>query len=385
MLDWTIDGPTGADAAGTFAYDAVNRIASRTRSAPGLAAVSESFSYDALGNLTLLGGEPQRFEHASKPHAITSRGATTYAHDASGNLARAAGRHFRFDSADRLVCVGSAAGQCDVLRAVYDAQGDRVAEQAGATWRGFIGPEQVRTIADGVDASRLEITAFGERVAYAIIEAPRVAAALPLFELEVPPWAFAVPPLSALLTCLALALRGGLLAGIARRPVRAGLTAVLVAAVAIPSPAFAGGGGWSWQFSYRWVLSDALGSGLAVLDETGLLLHQTRFEPFGAVDAGEFHAAADHPPRRYFAGHPEQAETGLHYMNARWLDPETGTFLSVDPVVRDVAKSQSLNGYAYAENNPIAFNDPTGACLPPECRTYGLVSSGYIPSHAVVV
>jgi RHS repeat-associated protein len=283
------------------------------------------------------------------------------------------------------VCVGSAAGQCDVLRVVYDARGDRVAERAGNTWRGFLGPGQVRTIAGGADESRLEITAFGERIAYAIIAKPRVASALPLFDREVPAWLLALPAIAALLAALALAVRGGLVAGFARRPVHAAVTAVLIAAVAIPSPAFAGGGGWTFEFSYRWVLSDALGSGLAVLDEAGLLLHQTRFAPFGGTDAGEYHAAGDPAPRRYFAGHPEQVETGLHYMNARWLDPATGTFLSVDPVVRDVAKSQSLNGYAYAENNPIAFNDPTGACIPPECRTVGLVSSGFIPSHAVVV
>ncbi len=46
-------------------------------------------------------------------------------------------------------------------------------------------------------------------------------------------------------------------------------------------------------------------------------------------------------------------------------------------MVRDVANAQSLNGYAYAENNPIAFDEPTGACIPPECRTTGLWFSGH--------
>src|SRR5206468_3649502 len=67
----------------------------------------------------------------------------------------------------------------------------------------------------------------------------------------------------------------------------------------------------------------------------------------------------------YFAGHPEQAETGLHYMNARWLDPETGSFASVDPVVAAVGDPQSFNAYAYARNNPIAAADPTGAFMTP--------------------
>jgi RHS repeat-associated protein len=244
---------------------------------------------------------------------------------------------------------------------IYDAAGKRVAERAGGTTRGFIGPDQVRTVAGGIDESRLEISAFGERVAYTVFAAPRIAAPLHALELEVPSWVLSLPCAVALSWCLALAIRGGLLAGVARRPACAGLAGLLIAAVAIPSPAFAGGGGWSGQLSTRWVLSDALGSGLAVLDETGLLLHQTRFEPFGAVDDGEYHAAPDPSLRRYFAGHPEQAETGLHYMNARWLDPQTGVFLGVDPLVASPDDPQSYNAYAYARNNPIALADPTGA------------------------
>ena len=361
VLAWAVEGPPGTNASGSYTFDARNRIASRTRTAPGLSDASESYAYDALGNLTAIGGQIQRFEHPAKPHALTSRGAISYAYDASGNLRRAGARYFRFDSANRLACAGSGPGQCDVLRVIYDAAGERIAERAGGTTRGFIGPDQVRTVAGGIDESRLEISALGERVAYTVIAAPQIAAPLHALEFEVPSWVLALPCAAALLWCLALAIRGGLLAGVARRPACAGLAGLLIAAVAIPSPAFAGGGGWTWQLSTRWVLSDALGSGLAVLDETGLLLHQTRFEPFGAVDDGEYHAASDPSLRRYFAGHPEQAETGLHYMNARWLDPQTGVFLSVDPLVASTGDPQSHNAYAYARNNPIALADPTGA------------------------
>ncbi|TMA33732.1 MAG: hypothetical protein E6J87_09175 [Deltaproteobacteria bacterium] len=387
VLGWAVDGPAGTDASGTYGYDARNRIASRTRSAPGLPDAAESFAYDPLGNLVSLGGEAQRFEHPTKPHAITSRGAKTYAWDASGNLAQAGGRYFRFDSADRLVCVGSAPGQCDVLSAIYDAEGERVAERAGSTSRIFLGPEQVRTVAPGVDEQRLEITAVGERVAYSVSQISRFAQAPVVFDLEVPPWLLASPPAAVLIWCLALALRAGLLAGVARRPAYAALAGVLVAAVAIPSPAFASGGAWETR-TYRWVLSDALGSGLAELDETGRLVRQTRFEPFGGVDDGEYQAAPDPQHRRYFAGHPEQAETGLHYMNARWLDPETGTFLSVDPIVARAGDPQAYNAYTYARNNPIGSADPTGAFDTPlselqncnRCSGFAFVPGFYITS-----
>jgi hypothetical protein len=44
----------------------------------------------------------------------------------------------------------------------------------------------------------------------------------------------------------------------------------------------------------------------------------------------------------------------LDYALARWQDPETGRFTSLDPA-RD-----GLNWYVYCANNPIAFVDPTG-------------------------
>lgn len=44
------------------------------------------------------------------------------------------------------------------------------------------------------------------------------------------------------------------------------------------------------------------------------------------------------------------------------MDPATGTFLSVDPVVPKYDDPQSLNAYAYARNNPASSNDPTGMC-----------------------
>jgi hypothetical protein len=42
------------------------------------------------------------------------------------------------------------------------------------------------------------------------------------------------------------------------------------------------------------------------------------------------------------------------------MDPESGTFVSVDPVVPDAGDPQSYNAYVYARNNPVSRVDPTG-------------------------
>lgn len=50
----------------------------------------------------------------------------------------------------------------------------------------------------------------------------------------------------------------------------------------------------------------------------------------------------------------------LNYALARWQDPETGRFTSLDPA-RD-----GMNWYAYCAGNPIAYVDPTGLGYNPE-------------------
>ena len=51
--------------------------------------------------------------------------------------------------------------------------------------------------------------------------------------------------------------------------------------------------------------------------------------------------------------------TGLTLLGARFYDPRTGVFISVDPEV-DEYDPQRLHAYAYANNNPVTFSDPDG-------------------------
>ncbi|MDA1360271.1 hypothetical protein O1R50_11595 [Glycomyces luteolus] len=53
--------------------------------------------------------------------------------------------------------------------------------------------------------------------------------------------------------------------------------------------------------------------------------------------------------------------TGYTHIGARDYNPTTGRFLSVDPIA-DLSSAQQLNGYAYSNNSPATFSDPTGLC-----------------------
>jgi len=391
VLAWSTTSPPGGLTVndGSYAYDARNRLISWSRNGQ-----PESFQYDPLGNLTQHGAAGQTFTHLTKAHAITQRveGSTTrdYTYDASGNVAAVqttenlgapSTRTYTFDSADRLVCVKSAPGpSCDVLRVVYDLAGRRIYERAGDSTRRFVGDWYVHTTeASGLKAMRTEVFAWGERVAYIdVAETEGSALGLSGLGFEVPPWGLALPPLVALAWCLGLALRGGLLEGVARRPGSAALTSVLIISLAIPFPVRAGGGNPARTTIQRWVLSDKIGSGIVEVDEDGLVTSHTRYKPFGGIDAEAPLPAT--PGSHFFAGHRQQEETGLHYMQARWQDPVTGTFLSVDPLIVPT-DPQSHTGYSYARNNPISFNDPTG--MSAGCGPIGVACWGGIPTEVL--
>jgi RHS repeat-associated protein len=50
----------------------------------------------------------------------------------------------------------------------------------------------------------------------------------------------------------------------------------------------------------------------------------------------------------------------LYYYNARWYDPTVGRFLQADTVIPDPNKGQAYNRYAYVNNNPVRYVDPSG-------------------------
>ncbi|MFC4072461.1 RHS repeat domain-containing protein [Actinoplanes subglobosus] len=54
--------------------------------------------------------------------------------------------------------------------------------------------------------------------------------------------------------------------------------------------------------------------------------------------------------------------TGLVHLGAREYDPVNGRFISSDPM-QDFSDPQQWNSYAYANNNPMTFSDPTGLCI----------------------
>lgn len=66
--------------------------------------------------------------------------------------------------------------------------------------------------------------------------------------------------------------------------------------------------------------------------------------------------------RQQFTGKERDTETGLDYFGARYYSSTQGRFTSVDPenAGADPSNPQSWNGYSYALNNPLKYQDPDG-------------------------
>ncbi|NLT54280.1 MAG: RHS repeat-associated core domain-containing protein [Actinomycetales bacterium] len=104
-----------------------------------------------------------------------------------------------------------------------------------------------------------------------------------------------------------------------------------------------------------WLAGDRHGTASVMIDATTQAVTKRYSLPFGGPRGTKVTWVDD----KGFLGKPMDAASALTHVGAREYDPKIGRFLSVDPIL-DIGKTQSLNGYSYAEHNPGTFADPTG-------------------------
>lgn len=83
--------------------------------------------------------------------------------------------------------------------------------------------------------------------------------------------------------------------------------------------------------------------------------HVRRMDPYGNPRGPQ---PTSWPGQETFVGGIDDP-TGLIHIGARSYDPTIGRFLSADSILNP-SDDQQINGYAYADNNPIIYTDPTG-------------------------
>lgn len=102
--------------------------------------------------------------------------------------------------------------------------------------------------------------------------------------------------------------------------------------------------------------ADHHGTSSLVLEAGTYAITKRHTTPFGAPRGT---TPTTWPDDKGFLGKPADTTTGLTHIGAREYDPGIGQFVSVDPVLA-LDQHQSMNGYAYANQNPVTHSDPTG-------------------------
>ncbi|MEU5690795.1 RHS repeat-associated core domain-containing protein [Actinosynnema sp. NPDC020468] len=137
----------------------------------------------------------------------------------------------------------------------------------------------------------------------------------------------------------------------------------------------------------KWMAGDHQGTNQVAINPATMDVTQRRQTPYGGARGG---VPASWPDRLGFVG-GRNDESGLVTVGARQYDTASGRFLSADPVI-DNNDPQQLNGYAYANNNPVTYSDPTGlfincgpdgvACgLHAASSPYPSAGSNYTPTY----
>lgn len=112
---------------------------------------------------------------------------------------------------------------------------------------------------------------------------------------------------------------------------------------------------------------DHLGSASFITNLDGEVSQHIEYVPFGEVFIEERNNIWNTP--YLFNGKELDEETGLYYYGARYYDPKTSLWLSVDSMWE-----HTMQPYQFSYNNPVKFVDPDGNC--PDCDDNGITGNG---------
>jgi RHS repeat-associated protein len=309
----------------TFGYDLTNRLLTANVQMSNGSTSSNSYLYDAIGNLTQKDGKTYHYGTsagcAAGPHAVCSvDGGTLYMYDANGNMTSTAGRTVTYNASNKVTKIvsepmpsqGNDTGTIDLI---YGADANRVVQLLTS------GSKTVRTVYVGLGGTGKS-----------------------LYEQTTTQTAG-----STTVQNLHYIYAGGVHGGNA------------FAVRVIDDTAN----------TTKYYSFDHLGSVTAVSDEQGRVSTSgseatvLAYDVWGARRNSDESAAiwqSFEPPtgNREFTGQEQMPDVGLVNMNGRVYDPVLGRFLSPDPNVQNISDTQNYNRYTYALNNPLRYTDPTG-------------------------
>jgi RHS repeat-associated protein len=107
----------------------------------------------------------------------------------------------------------------------------------------------------------------------------------------------------------------------------------------------------------HYLLGDHLDSTSLTVNASGQVVSELRYKAWGEIRYSSGTTPTDYT---YTGQYSYVEDFGLHFYNARWYDSSLGRFAQADTIVPGGV--QGLDRYAYVQNNPLLYIDPSGHC-----------------------
>jgi len=108
------------------------------------------------------------------------------------------------------------------------------------------------------------------------------------------------------------------------------------------------------------MLSTSLGSTSLVTDASGAVISEVKYKAWGET---HYSSGTEQTKYTYTGQYSYVGDFGLQYYNARWYDPSLGRFAQADTIIPQSQGVQAWDRYAYTNNNPVLYTDPSGHCI----------------------
>ena len=105
-----------------------------------------------------------------------------------------------------------------------------------------------------------------------------------------------------------------------------------------------------------YLLGDHLGSTSVMVPSVGGPNRTRLYKPWGELRYSEGASPTDY----LYTGQQWHEDIGLYNYGARWYDSTLGRFAQADTIVPDPGNTLGFDRYAYANNSPIRYIDPSG-------------------------
>ena len=103
-------------------------------------------------------------------------------------------------------------------------------------------------------------------------------------------------------------------------------------------------------------LFDGHGDVRALINEEGRISDKYRYNAYGEL----VERSGETENHYLYTGEYYDGTSNLYYLRARYMNPSTGTFISMDTYEGSIYDPDTLHKYLYANGNPVKYSDPSG-------------------------